>query len=498
MNVLFLSAEVSPFAKTGGLGDVCGALPKALAHEGMDVAVFMPWYRQAREWFQSRGVAPEVVNVSLTVEWAGWRHEVAVLRGQLPGSEVPVYFIANDYFYNRDEIYSNTWSGDDDHLERYVVFCRAVIRVMEILGGSVDVVHAHDWHTALLPVYLHSGLRGSAPFANAASVYTIHNLNYQGRYPAGRFGYTGLHSRYWQPDALEYYGDVHLMKGGILFADQVTTVSPGYAREIQTTEFGAGLDGLLRDHWWKVTGILNGIDVSEWNPAADRHLPARYSAGDLDGKHHCKQALCHEAGFHFDPDRPLIGVVSRLVEQKGFDLLLPILHAMVSDGAQLVILGSGESWLEDALRYAQSLWPDQVRVWVRFDNGLAHRITAGSDILLMPSRYEPCGLNQMYALRYGTLPVVRLTGGLADTVFPLDGPDWWRANGFGFSSATSEAFLGAIRLALETFRRKDVWHELQQRAMQTDFSWEMAARHYIEVYRRALSNRLTTGTPPAV
>jgi starch synthase len=488
MNILFASAEVSPFAKTGGLGDVCGALPKALAQQGMNVAVFLPWYAQAKYWFAARGVEPEMVIPSMPVEWAGWSHEVAVLRSNLPGSEVLVYFIANDYFYNREQIYSNTWAGYDDHLERYTLFCRAVVRVMEILGGSVDIVHAHDWHTALLPVYLHSGLRGSPPFANARSVFTIHNLNYQGRYPANRFGYTGLHDRYWQWDALDHFGGLNLMKGGIVFADQVTAVSPNYAREIQTPEFGAGLDGLLRDFWWKLSGILNGIDTHEWDPAADAHLPARYSGADLEGKFLCKQELCREAGFEFDPQRPLLGVVSRLVDQKGFDLLLPILHAVISDGAQIVILGTGERWIEDAFRQAELIWPHQLRAWLRFDNDLAHRITAGADLMLVPSRYEPCGLNQMYALRYGTLPVVRLTGGLADTVFPPDGPNWWRANGFGFGSPAPEALLGAIRFALQTFMRKDVWHEMQQRGMREDFSWETSAGHYIDLYRRALAS----------
>jgi starch synthase len=488
LSILFVSAEVSPFAKTGGLGDVCGALPKALARLGEEVVVVTPWYAQARQWFESRGLQADTVMPSFTLAWDGWIHDIGVLQSTLPGSDVPVYFIANDYFFNREQIYSNTWSGSDDHFERYIVFSRAAIRLAELLGLNVDVIHAHDWHTAIMPAYLHSGLRGSDSFRNARSVYTIHNLNYQGRYPGNRFGYTGLHDRYWRPDALEYYGDVHLMKGGIIFADQVTTVSPGYAREIQGAEFGAGLDGLLRENAWKMTGILNGIDVQEWDPSADHHLPARYDRHSLEGKLRCKQALCQESGLPFDPERPVIGVVSRLVEQKGFDLLLPIIPALMNDGAQLVILGSGESWLEDAFRHAESVYHQQLRTWIRFDNGLAHRITAGADMILMPSRYEPCGLNQMYALRYGTVPVVRLTGGLADTVFPLDGPEGWRANGFGFSAPRPEAFLGAIRFGLQAFTHRELWHALQQNGMMEDFSWETAAKRYISVY----------GTSPAV
>lgn len=487
MRILFASAEVSPFAKTGGLGDVCGALPKALEALGHDVLVVMPWYREAREYLQRNSLPVETIAKGVRLSWAGWSHEISVHRALLPGSGVPVVFIENDYFFNRESIYALTWDGHDDNLERYTVFCRAVILVAEMLSFAPEIIHAHDWHTALLPVYLHSGLRGSEVFRLAHSVYTIHNLAYQGRYPADRFASLGLHSRYWSGDGIDYYGDVHLMKGGILFANQVTTVSPTYAREIQGGEFGAGLDGLLREHSYKLTGILNGIDTGEWDPATDEHIPARYSAGDMRGKRICKEHLSREAGFSNEPEVPLIGVVSRLVSQKGLDLLLPILDDILSRNARVVLLGSGEPDLEDAFRRFSSAYPGRFRAWIGFDNPLAHRITAGCDTFLMPSRYEPCGLNQMYALRYGTPPVVRMTGGLADTVVGFDGWNADHANGFGFGTVDPRAFHGAIVHAIQTFAQRDLWERLQQNGMRLDFSWERSAREYERIYRAAMA-----------
>lgn len=487
MKILFASAEVSPFAKTGGLGDVCGALPKALADLGHDVLVFVPYYREAREYLARTGQPVETLFEQVTLSWDGWSHEITVYRSRLPGSDVPVVFIANDYFYNRESIYAPTWDGHDDNLERYVVFCRAVILVTEMLGYSPEIVHAHDWHTAFLPVYLHSGLRGAENFRLAHSVYTIHNLAYQGQYPADRFDYLGLHSRYWNGDAIEHYGNLHSMKGGIVFADQVTSVSPNYAREIQGGEFGAGLDGLLRETSYKLTGILNGIDTSEWDPATDLHLPARYGSDDFSGKEICKEQLCLEAEIPYQRGTPLIGIVSRLVSQKGLDLLLPILRDILAQGAQMILLGSGEPELENAFRDFSSAFPSHFRAWIGFDNARAHRITAGCDIFLMPSRYEPCGLNQMYSLRYGTPPVVRMTGGLADTVIPFNGENTLEASGFGFGTIDPQAFHGAVLYAIQTYARRDTWERLQRNGMRQNFSWERSARRYEDVYRAAMA-----------
>ncbi|HEV7919280.1 MAG TPA: glycogen synthase GlgA [Thermoanaerobaculia bacterium] len=485
MRILFASAEVSPVAKTGGLGDVCGSLPKALRRLGHDVAIFMPFYRQAREWFAKNGVEPEPISETFALSWADWVAEIRYWRTSLPGTDIPLLLVENAFLFDRPQIYAARPDGYDDYLERYAVFCRAVIRGCEQFAFAPDVVHAHDWHAALLPVYLHSGLRGSDAFRNAHSVFTIHNLHYQGVASVDRFRHLGLHSRYWAPDALEHFGDLNPMKGGIILADQVTTVSPNYANEIRTPEHGAGLDGVLRLLSWKLTGILNGIDVEEWDPSTDPLLEASYEAGKLHGKTINKRMLAREAGFKYKAKTPLIGIISRLVEQKGFQLLIPVLHKLLGAGAQFAILGSGEPRFEEAFARIAEQRKDACRAWLTFDNALAHRIYAGADMLLMPSIYEPCGLNQMYALRYGTLPIVRLTGGLADTVEPFDGTNKEEANGFGFLSASSSELYLATWLGMLNHKDARLWKTLQANGMGEDFSWERSARQYEDVYRRA-------------
>lgn len=486
MRIVFATAEVSPIAKTGGLGDVCGSLPKELARLGHDVTVFMPYYRQAREYFAREGIQPEVVMTSNWLPWATWSTDIALLRTTLPGSDVPLILVANDHYYDRDQIYA-TDGAIDDSLQRYAVFCRAVIAGCEFLGIQPDILHAHDWHAALLPVYLHSGLHTTETFRNTRSVYTIHNLNYQGISRAEAFPITGLHSRYWLSDALEHFGELNPMKGGIIFADQVTTVSPNYAREVQTPAHGAGLDGVLRSIAYKFTGILNGIDTEEWDPATDAHLDTHYDRDNLRGKATVKRLLAEEAGLTYSAKTPILGVVSRMVEQKGFQLLMPILGKLLRAGAQAIILGSGERMFEDAFRDVEEHNADRCRVQIGFDNAFAHRIYAGSDLLLIPSLYEPCGLNQMYALRYGTLPVVRLTGGLADTVIPYDGTNLDGANGFGFNNPVADELYLATWAGMLIHKDQDVWKSLQMNGMAEDFSWTKSARHYEEVYRRAAS-----------
>jgi len=485
MRILFATAEVSPIAKTGGLGDVCGSLPKALAKLGHDVVVFMPYYRQAREWFARNGGAPEVVLPTTHIIWANWAAEATYRRATLPGTNIDLVLVENDHFFNRDQIYAPRFDGVDDGIERYAFFCRAVIRGCELLGFAPDVVHAHDWHTALLPIYLDSGLRGSETFARARSVYTIHNLNYQGAGGGEHFAALGLHSRYWAPDAVEHWGDVNLMKGGIIFADQVTTVSPNYAREIQMPQHGAGLDGILRSLSFKLTGIVNGIDVEEWNPETDPQIASNFSAERLNGKALSKRALLKELKLRFAARTPLFGFVSRLVDQKGVDLLVAALPRILHAGAQAIVLGSGESHYEEALRRIGHEHAERCRVVVGFDAALAHHIYAGCDMLLMPSMYEPCGLNQMYALRYGTVPVVRLTGGLADTVIPFDGTNLGAANGFGTEGRRDTDLYTIMWLGALNYREPKTWKQLQQNGMHEDFSWDRSAEQYDRVYRSA-------------
>jgi starch synthase len=487
MRIVFATAEVSPIAKTGGLGDVIGSLPKALVKLGHDVTIFMPFHRQAREWFERTGEWIEEALPTTQILWANWAAEASYLRANLPGTDIPLYLVANDRFFNREQIYAPRADGYDDGIERFAFFCRAVIRACELLGLVPDIVHAHDWHTALLPIYLHSGLRGNPEFPATRSVYTIHNLSYQGIGRASQFPVLGLHSRYWSPDALEHFGEINLMKGGIIFADQVTTVSPNYAHEIQTPMLGAGLDGVLRSLSFKLTGILNGIDVDLWDPEMDPNLPSNYSASHMSGKALSKRALLREAGIRLKAKTPVLSFVSRLVDQKGVDLLIPALSHMLGAGAQAVILGSGESQYEDALARLGQANSDRCRVWIGFDTALAHRIYAGSDMLLMPSIYEPCGLNQMYALRYGTVPVVRLTGGLVDTVIPFDATNGVEANGFGFVTPSHYDFFMATWIGILNYKEPRVWRQLQANGMSADFSWDRSAREYDRVYRRAMN-----------
>ncbi len=483
MRIAFLSAEVSPFAKTGGLGDVAGALPKALHDLGHDVVVITPLYRQTSNYFDRSGETLERV-ASLPVRTPAASGEAVIFKGVLPKSAVPVYFVEFDLFFNREQLYSNDASGFDDQLERFVFFCRAAVEVCRWLKLPIDVMHCNDWHTALLPVLLRGELREDPLFENCRSVYTIHNLNYQGRYGGNRFTSLGISSYFGSPRALEYYGDVNLMKGGIVFADAINTVSHTYASEMQRPEFGAGLDGLLRENSWKLRGVLNGIDVEEWDPANDVYLDAAYSAGAMSGKAKCRRALRKEVGLRYRPGSPIAGMVSRLVEQKGIDILLPAIEKLLALGVQIVILGTGERQYEDALVNCQKNFPDDFRFIRDFNVGLSHRITAGTDLLFMPSRYEPCGLNQMYALRYGTIPIVRLTGGLADTVIPFDGTNLATANGFGFHSTSSFDLYQQTLLATLLMRQPKSWAALQKNGMKRDDSWEASARAYEQMYRK--------------
>lgn len=489
MRIVFATAEVSPIAKTGGLGDVCGSLPKALAALGHDVVVFMPFYRQARHWFEKNQISVDQVMPTTVIAWANWVAEATFLRTTIPGSDVPLILVANDYFFEREQIYSDAPDGIHDFLLRYTFFCRAVVRGCELLDIAPDVLHCHDWHTSLLPVYLHSGLGVEPHFRQTRSVYTIHNLNYQGVAGYDALGLTGLHGRYWAPDGVEHFGTLNPMKGGIIYADEVTTVSPTYAAEIRTPQHGAGLDGVLRAVSYKLTGILNGIDVEEWDPATDSLLNANYDADTLNDKRKNKRALAKEAELKYSAKTPIIGAVSRLVDQKGFQYLIPILGRLLHAGAQVVILGSGEAELEAALLRIAAQHPERCRVWIGFDQALAHRIYAGCDMLLMPSVYEPCGLNQMYALRYGTVPIARMTGGLADTVIPFDGTNLEEANGFGYIANHPLDLYLATWLSVLNYREKPTWKSLQQNGMACDFSWDRSARIYDAVYRRAVGGR---------
>ncbi|HVX65290.1 MAG TPA: glycogen synthase GlgA [Bryobacteraceae bacterium] len=465
--VLMVASEATPFAKTGGLADVIGALSPTLRARGTDVSVIMPRYRG----MDVRGLP--VVYQDLRV-WLGPDSYTCNVH-RATERDVPYFLVDCPPLYDREALYGDAKGDYPDNPLRFAVFCRAALTMIRHVFRP-NVIHCHDWQSALLPIYLHTTLACDPTFIGLPTILTIHNLGYQGLFPASSLSTMGLDENLFHPDCLEFFGKVNLLKGGILSADAVTTVSPTYAREIQSPELGFGLDGVLRTRSRAVTGILNGVDYTEWDPATDPRIPARYSPDDLSGKRACKAGLLAEFGLEPDLSRPLLGMVTRLAEQKGFDILQEVAGRIMAENAAFVILASGnpkyETWLEE-LRAAH---PGRVGVRIAYDDRLAHMIEAGSDIFLMPSHYEPCGLNQIYSLRYGTVPVVRATGGLDDTIDS--------STGFKFTEYSGAALLGAVREALSAFADRPRWTEMMLAGMRRDFSWTASAAQYVELYQR--------------
>jgi starch synthase len=469
MRVLFCVSEAAPFAKTGGLADVAGALPAALRRQGLDVRVVMPLFR---------GIAREGLTFVRRFETTIGGQALAgtVWQGAFPDGS-PVYFVDCPILFDRAGLYGEGGRDYDDNLLRFAFFDQAAVALLEETWRP-DLVHCHDWHAALIPAYLRFR-RNPVP-----TLFTIHNLAHQGLFPAEQFPLTGLPGEAFVMDGVEFYGRVNVMKAGLVWAHVLSTVSETYAREIQTEEFGMGLQGLMRARSADLFGILNGVDYSQWDPAMDPHIPARYTPADLSGKATCKAALQREVGLPPDAGVPLIGTVARLVAQKGFDLLEAALDRLVAMGAQLVVLGTGEPAFEEAFRAASARWPRQVRAIIGFNEGLAHRLEAGADMFLMPSRFEPSGLNQLYSLRYGTVPIVRRTGGLADSIVDVS-PETLRggqANGFVFEAYTSDALAAAVSRAIAAYRDPGLWRSIQQVGMRADFSWDRAAARYRALY----------------
>jgi starch synthase len=487
MRVLFAASEVAPFAKTGGLADVAGALPRALARLGVDVRVVLPRYREV-----DTGRRPVTdTGLVLEVPMSGRSETARVLEAKLPGHggpDVPAYLLEADRYYDRDGLYGVAGRDYEDNAERFVFFSRAVVELGRQEGIRPDLFHCHDWQTGLVPVYLESLYADDPVVGRAASVFTIHNLGYQGQFWHYDLHLTGLGWEHFTPERLEFWGKINFLKGGLVYADWLTTVSPTYAREVQTPEHGHGLDGVLRARADRLVGILNGIDVVEWNPATDPHIPEPYDASSLAGKRAAKTALQRALGLAERADVPLFGVVTRLADQKGIDLLVPIIPALMERKAQFALLGSGDPAYEDAFRNLAKRFPSRVGVRIAYDTPLAHLIEAGADFFLMPSRYEPCGLNQMMSLRYGTIPVVRATGGLADTI--IEAPAGEGGNGFRFEDYDGAALLAAIDRALEAFRDPRRHEALMRRGMAADFSWDASARRYLDLYARAVGLRV--------
>ena len=479
LKLLFAVSEMVPYAKTGGLGDVAGALPGALLRRGCDVRVCLPCYRVVRERAGEMGRAISRLRVPL----GGASLETGVLETRT-AQGVPVYAVEREDLFDRPNLYRNAAGDYYDNLERFAFFSRAALLACGEMGFVPDLVHCHDWQTGLMPPLL------GAFFPRAGSVFTIHNLGYQGLFPADRLPATGLDAdRCFHPEGVEYWGGISLLKAGIVYADAVTTVSPTYAEEIQTPEFGMGLEGVLRNRRSSLHGILNGADYARWDPGADPCLPARYGPDRMAGKTRCKEALIRELGLDARLEqRPLIGVVSRLDRQKGLDLLIDVLDDLWALDVGLVVLGTGDPVIEEALRVAGGQLGGRMALRLDFDEPLAHRITAGTDLFLVPSRYEPCGLTQMHAMRYGSVPVVRATGGLQDTVSAWD-PRTGRGNGFKFTEAAPGAVLDALRQAVSLFDRHGPWEALRKAAMKADFSWDASAARYVTLFEDVLRSR---------
>ncbi len=478
LRILFVSPEVEPFAKTGGLADVAGALPKALAGLGHDVRVLMPKFRSVAR--HAGSLTPVIPRLRVPI--GDRTQEGALLEGRM--GRVPIYFLAQDHYYDRDALYGTPEGDYWDNCERFIFFCRASVEALRVLGWTPQVIHANDWQTGLIPVYLETLYRNDPAPARIGTLFTIHNLAYQGLFWHHDMPMTGLGWDVFTPAGIEFYGKINFLKGGLVFSDLLTTVSRTYAREIQTQEFGCGLEGVLQERSQVLHGVVNGVDYEVWNPASDPAIPKGYSDRDLQGKRACKAALQEELGLA--PEAvPLVGLVTRLAEQKGLNLVLDALPGLLAEGVQLALLGSGDPPLEGAFEQAASQHKGRVAVRLGYDAALARRIYAGADFFLMPSRYEPCGLGQLISLRYGAIPLVRWTGGLADTVTEFD-PVKQTGTGFGFDPFTPDALLECCRRALAVFRQPALWTRLVRNAMAEDFSWEASARKYVALYRKAV------------
>jgi starch synthase len=485
MHIAFAASEGVPFSKTGGLADVVGALPRALATQGHQVSVYLPRYRQTKL------TDPQTVVRSITVPFADHYRFCSVVAGPSSGA-VRYYFVEYPPYFDREALYGTPAGDYPDNAERFALFSRAVIEASKVLGAP-QVFHCHDWQSALIPVMLRTLYAEDPAFQDVANVFTIHNMGYQGLFPAEILPLLMLPWDLLTISKMEFFGQVNFLKGALVFSDYVTTVSRKYSQEIQTTEYGFGLEGVLRDRAATVTGILNGVDYDEWSPETDRFIAAKYSPADLKGKAKDKQDLLKTFGIaNADAKLPVIGIVSRFAAQKGFDLIAQVMDRLAREDMILVVLGTGDKEYEEMFLRLQKLFPQKIAVKVAYDNAIAHKIEAGADMFLMPSRYEPCGLNQIYSLKYGTVPIVRATGGLDDTIEPWDARAG-KGTGFKFSEYNGESLLLTVKTALHAFRDEASWQVLMRNGMARDFSWGASAKEYVKVYERARQARAATG-----
>ncbi len=456
LKVLLASSEVVPFAKTGGLADVAGALPLVLEALGVDVRVIMPRYGSIKAVGESAAI----------------------------GKNVKVYFAASDEYFSRPELYGDKFGDYKDNLDRFTFFSKAIFNILKKDNFKPDVIHCNDWQTALVPVYLNTLYKYDPFFSKTKTVFTIHNLAYQGLFPKEEFPKIGLDWSLFNMHLFEFYGKVNLMKAGIVYADMINTVSPTYAEEIQTKEFGCGLEGVIAERRDRLVGILNGIDYKIWNPAFDNKIFKKYSINNFADKYTDKARLQEEAGLKVNSRIPLIGVISRLADQKGFDLVADIIDKVLAMDLQFILLGTGEHKYHVLFEKIQKTYSKNAAIYLKFDAILAQKIYAGSDMFLMPSRYEPCGLGQLISFKYGTVPIVRQTGGLKDSVDEFD-PSTGEGSGFTFTSYESGRLLAAIKKAVSAYGNKNAWEALTKKIMGYDYSWKRSAEDYVDLYERA-------------
>ncbi len=479
MKVLFVASECAPYIKTGGLADVIGTLPNALAKLGMDVRVIVPKYRDIPDHWKEQMQHLVYFHVNL-----GWRRQYCGIY-YLERNDVTYYFIENEFYFGRDSVYG---SGQEEG-ERFGFFCRAVLECLPHVGFHPDLIHCNDWQTGMVPALLKIQYGDASFYQDVKTIYTIHNLRYQGIFAWSLMSdLLGLPDRYFTPDMLEYYGCASFMKGGLVFADHITTVSSTYATEIQTSYFGERLDGMIRARSHQLTGILNGIDPLEYNPENDMWLPAHFSIGDLDGKAACKADIQQELGLDVRADVPVIAMVTRLVDQKGLDLVECVLDDIMRNDIQLIVLGKGDEHYQELFSWASWRYQGRLATRIEINNPMSHRIYAGADMVLIPSQFEPCGLTQMLAMRFGTIPIVRETGGLKDSVQPYN-QYTNEGNGFSFANYNAHEMLFTLQRAIGVYHDKNAWAGLIKRAMETDFSWDRSAKRYAELYDGLVSQR---------
>jgi starch synthase len=483
MHIVFAASECVPYAKTGGLADVVGALPPVIASLGHQVTVYLPLYRQVQKHLKQ----PRVVLPSLTIPFEYYNRFVAVVDGGLRDG-VQYYFIDCPELFDREYLYGSPAGDYPDNAERFALFSRAVLESAKQLGVP-DVFHVHDWQSSMLPIYLRTTYYFDPALRQAGCVLTIHNAAYQGTFPPQTTERLLLPWDVFTLDKVEQFDQFNFLKGGIVYSDVITTVSRRYAQEIQTSEFGNGLETILQRRAGDLRGILNGVDYSQWDPATDGNIAGHYTPENLKGKLECRKDLLHAYGANEVADTtPVVGIVSRFATQKGFDLIAQVAEDLANDDLFIVALGTGEPYYENLMKDLQFSHPDKFSVKVTYDEALAHKIEAGSDIFLMPSRYEPCGLNQIYSLKYGTVPVVRATGGLDDTIEEWDAKTR-RGTGFKFEGHRAEDFLIELRRALAAFKDKESWQQLMRNGMAQDYSWEKPAEAYVECYEETARRR---------